>query len=216
MQVQAVSVADAVGDALRARLLAGHYPGGTLLRDTELAVEFGVARPTVRAAVAELVSDGLLERGRGQSARVRSFTAEDALDLYRLRRPVEAAAVEIVLREGRSTDGIAAAARDFTALPADAGWDQVADAHSAFHRAVFEAAGSPRLLRAFDALAAETRLLVAQLRPAYDRIADLAAEHEALLTALRRGDLAAALAAWSDHFDDSERFFTHFTKERAL
>ena len=81
-------MADAVADELRHRLLAGHYRGGEQLRDTELSAEFGVARPTVRAAVQMLVADGLLVRGRGRSAEVRSFTAEDAVDLYRLRRPM--------------------------------------------------------------------------------------------------------------------------------
>src|SRR5689334_8285730 len=106
MQVETVTVADAVADELRRRLLTGQYQGGEQLRDTELAQEFGVARPTVRAAVQMLVADGLLERGRGRSAQVRSFTAEDAIDLYRLRRPVEAVAVEMVVAQIRPLDGV--------------------------------------------------------------------------------------------------------------
>jgi DNA-binding GntR family transcriptional regulator len=100
MTIEVVSVADAVANELRRRLLAGEYVGGQELRDTELTEEFGAARPTVRAAVQMLVADGLLERGRGRSARVRSFTAFDAVDLYRLRRPVELAAVRLVI-EGK-------------------------------------------------------------------------------------------------------------------
>jgi DNA-binding transcriptional regulator YhcF (GntR family) len=83
MTIQPISVADAVADELRHRLLAGAHRGGEPLRDTDLSVEFGVARPTVRAAVQMLVADGLLERGRGRSAEVRSLTAEDAVDPYR-------------------------------------------------------------------------------------------------------------------------------------
>ena len=213
MTIQPVSVADAVADELRRRLLAGEYPAGVQLRDTELAEEFGVARPTVRAAVQMLVADGLLERGRGRSAAVRSFSAADAIDLYRLRRPVELAAVDAILAEGRSIEAVRSAWADFARLTDDATWESVAELDVAFHRAVFVAAGSPRLLRTFDEIAAELRLFIAQLRPAYDSIADLVHEHEQLLGALDSGSKREARAAWSAHFDDSENFFLTLLKE---
>lgn len=215
MELQPVTVADAVADELRRRLLAGHYPAGESLRDTELSQEFGVARPTVRAAVQAVVADGLLERGRGRSAQVRAFTADDAVDLYRLRRPIERAAVERVLSERRPLDGVEAAVRSFASLADDVSWDVVADHDVAFHRALFVAAGSPRLLRTFDAVGAELRLLVAQLRPTYGSVADLAHEHELLLAALRSGDVTRATGAWDAHFAESERFFLDLIKERA-
>jgi DNA-binding GntR family transcriptional regulator len=215
MRVESVTVADAVADELRRRLLAGRYGGGEQLRDTELSQEFGVARPTVRAAVQMLVADGLLERGRGRSARVRSFTAEDAIDLCRLRRPIEAVAVELVVSQTRPLNGVESAVRAFAALPGDVSWDVVADHDVAFHRAVFVTAGSVRLLRTFDEVSAELRLLIAQLRPSYGSVSDLAAEHELLLVALRSGDVARATAAWNEHFQGSDRFFLDLIQERA-
>jgi DNA-binding GntR family transcriptional regulator len=214
MQIQPVSVADAVADELRRRLLAGSYASGEQLRDTDLAAEFGVARPTVRAAVATLVADGLLERGRGKSALVKSFTAEDAIDLYRVRRPIEAAAVGLVVGSGVPLDAVEAATAALLALEAGVAWDVVADHDVAFHRAIFEAAGSARLLRTFDEVSTELRLLIAMLQPAYERVADLAAEHADLLEVLRTGDAAGAQAAWSAHFDGSERFFLHLIRKR--
>ena len=41
MIIEPVSVAEAVANELRRRLLAGEYPGGKELRDTELTEEFG-------------------------------------------------------------------------------------------------------------------------------------------------------------------------------
>jgi DNA-binding GntR family transcriptional regulator len=215
MTVHTVTVADAVADELRRRLLSGNYRGGDQLRDTDLSVEFGVARPTVRAAVQMLVSDGLLERGRGRSAEVRSFTADDAVDLYRLRRPIELAAVEMVVVQKRPVDEVSTALQRFVALGDDVSWDVVADHDVAFHRAVFVAAGSSRLLRTFDEVSGELRLLIAQLRPTYDSVSDLAHEHELLLVALRSGRIRQARAAWDEHFDDSEQFFFTLIEERA-
>lgn len=200
-------MADAVAGELRRRLLAGEYSGGEELRDTDLTVEFGAARPTVRAAVQTLVADGLLERGRGRSARVRSFSAADAVDLYRLRRPIELAAVRLVVQEQPPLDRVRAALREFTALPDRVGWDKVADADIAFHRAVLTAAGSPRLLRTFNEAGAELRLLIAQLRPAYRGARQIAAEHEVLLAALRSGRKRDAVQAWKEHLDSAEHFF---------
>ncbi len=56
------TVVDAVAAALREKLLDGALAPGQVLRDTALADEFGVARPTIRAAVQLLTNDGLVVR----------------------------------------------------------------------------------------------------------------------------------------------------------
>ncbi len=212
--LEVVSVADAVANELRRRLLAGEYAAGQELRDTELADELGAARPTVRAAVQTLVGDGLLERGRGRSARVRSFTAFDAVDLYRLRQPIEAAALRLVVEQRRPLAGLQGALDAFLALRDDVSWDVVADHDIAFHRAMFTAAGSPRLLRTFNGVAAELRLLIAQLRPAYRGAGELAAEHAVLLQVLQGGQLGPVLQAGHEHLDIAEQFFLDLIRER--
>jgi DNA-binding GntR family transcriptional regulator len=73
----------------------------------------------------------------------------------------------------------------FTGLGNDVSWDVV---HLSFHRSVFVAAGSARLLPRFDEVGAELRLLIAQLRSAHASVANLAHEHELLLVALSSGN----------------------------
>jgi DNA-binding GntR family transcriptional regulator len=211
--LETVTVADAVANELRRRLLAGEYQAGQELRDTELADELGAARPTVRAAVQALVGDGLLERGRGRSAQVRSFTAFDAVDLYRLRQPIEAAALNLIIEQRRPLASLQDAVHAFMNLKDDVSWDVVADHDIAFHRAMFTAAGSPRLLRTFNGVAAELRLLIAQLRPAYRGAHELAAEHAALLHALQTSP-SQAQDAWHEHLDIAEHFFLDLIRER--
>jgi DNA-binding FadR family transcriptional regulator len=96
----------------------------------------------------------------------------------------------------------------------DESWDRVAGCDIAFHRAVIEAAGSPRILRTFDDVGAELRLMIAQLRPAYRGANELAAEHATLLHLLRVGHIRPALAAWHDHLDSAQTFFLDLINER--
>jgi len=147
---------------------------------------------------------------------VRSFTAFDAVDLYRLRRPIELAAVRLIIEGNRPLTGIEKAADAFVALPDAVTWDVVADHDIAFHRSVLAAAASPRLLRTFNSVGAELRLLIAQLCPVYRGANELAAEHAALLHALRAGKIRPALEAWQAHLGAGERFFLDLIKERVL
>lgn len=199
----AVSVADAAAEHLRGLLFSGSLEAGQELRDTVLAQELRIARPTVRIAVQRLVAEGLLEREPGQSARVRSFTAADVADLYRMRRLIECEAVRAVVEQRLDTAGIERAMGAFRAV-GDA-WGDGPDADLAFHAAVVDAAGSPRLTRLFAAVAAESRLVVALLRASYATPADLAHEHESRLEALRGTDADRAVAVWAAHLDDAER-----------
>ncbi len=79
---------------------------------------------------------------------------------------------------------------------------------------MFTAAGSPRLLRTFNGVAAELRLLIAQLRPATCGAQELAEEHAVLLQVLQGGQLAPVLQAWHHHLDIAEQFFLDLIRER--
>ncbi len=214
MSVHAVSVADVVTERLRGRLLAGEIPPGSELRDTDLAAEFSVARPTIRSAIQALVAVGLLERAPGHSARVRAFSPADAIDLCRARRPIELEAVRLLLAGPPDLSGVEEQLQALRRLRGPVGWDRVADADVAFHRAVVRAAGSPRLLRLFDSLEAEMRLLIAHLRPAYRDVGELSEEHRLLLEVLRHGALRPAVKAWSEHLDAGAAFFLQTMKDR--
>lgn len=67
-----------IADVLRSAIATGQYPpGSTLPRETDLAERYGVSRPTVHRAMAQLVAEGLLEqtRRRGTIARHRPARA---------------------------------------------------------------------------------------------------------------------------------------------
>ena len=184
-----VSAVDALVLVLRERILDGELPPGERLVERELVERYDVARHTLRAALRVLQAEGLVTIEPNRGARVASLDATALHDLFALRLALEreAAALALVAHDGRLPESVHAAARRLDAVAARprVAWADVAQAHNDVHRALVDAAGAPRITRAYDALEAEMRLFVTQLRPAWTR-ARLGPYHLELLAAIER------------------------------
>ncbi len=196
------TVVEAATAALRDQLLSGAFEAGMVLRDTALAEELGIARPTLRAAVQSLVSDGLLERDRGRSARVPLHRNEDLVDLYDARAIIELAAVDRIERAPTRIALVTAAMQAFESVNRHS-WRQVVEADVAFHRSIVEAAHSRRLLIMFDGLANETRLAIALQRFLYEDADELVREHRIIVNALQRKRFDSVRKHLRQHFDQT-------------
>ncbi|WP_433250216.1 GntR family transcriptional regulator [Streptosporangium sp. CA-135522] len=194
-----VSAVNALADALRRRVLSGEIAPGTTLPEQELSTLYGVARPTVREALAVLVHEGLLRRERHRSAQVAEVTLADLDDLMFVRRPLEdLMATALAGRRVEEADG---ALTRMAELPGDASWSEVVAEHMALHQALIVAVGSPRLERLYAALATETRLGLVRLRTVYADRDMLVAEHRDLLDAIGQGPVETARRAVAAHLD---------------
>ena len=76
--------------ALRAALFDGDLAPGQRLVEGELAELYGVSRASVRAALIDLASDGLVERIPNRGARVRVVSTEEAVAITEARMALEA------------------------------------------------------------------------------------------------------------------------------
>ncbi|NJP25588.1 GntR family transcriptional regulator [Microbispora sp. SCL1-1] len=192
-----VSTVEALAAALRERVLSGDIEPGAALPEQELSARYGVARPTVREALALLVHEGLLRRERNRSAYVPVITSADLADLMYVRAPLEELMAQAVA--GRRVTAAEEALDRLSGLPPGAPWAAVVAEHMALHEALVAAAGSPRLERLYATLAAETRLGLVGLRHAYEDPHELAAEHAALLRVIAEGPADAAVRAVREH-----------------
>lgn len=199
--LRTVSTVEALAGALRQRVLSGEIEPGSPLPEQELAAAYGVARPTVREALAVLVHEGLLRRERNRSAYVPEVTMSDLDDLMYVRRPLEDLMAQALAGQRVQQADEALARMD--ALPADAPWAQSVAEHMALHAALIVAVGSPRLERLYGVLAAETRLGLVRLRAVYEEREVLVAEHRELLDAIAHGPVEAARAAVAAHLSHS-------------
>lgn len=194
---------------LRERLFAGEYSAGQEIKDTQIANDYGIARPTARVAVQQLINEGILVRDPGASARVRTFDPEQVRDIYRVRRMIELDAVREIFEKGASLELIKQALEGFSDLRDGSDWTKIAAADVEFHSAVVNTASSERLQSMFAGITSEIRLFIALLRDHYQGGASLYDEHEQLYLLLRESVPRAELEReWVAHLDSAQDFLT--------
>jgi DNA-binding GntR family transcriptional regulator len=205
LALQRVSTVDALAAALRTRILDGDLQAGERLREQELADAYGVARHSLRAALRQLSTEGLVAIAPNRGASVARLAPADLGPLFELRTALELEAARLAL--DRNGGRLPKPAHDAVRLMAavceqpDPPWSAVVEAHDAVHHALVQAADSPRILRAYEALAGEMRLFVIQLKPSWS-LEQMAEHHERLLADLEeqgpeplRAHLAEGLAS---------------------
>lgn len=94
--------------ALRQRVVEGELPGGARLFEVPLAAELKISRTPLRAAMARLAEEGLLERARGGGYAVRRFALTDVLDTIELRGTLEGHAARLAAERGAAPGDLAA------------------------------------------------------------------------------------------------------------
>lgn len=198
-RLRTTSTRDALVAELRRRILSADLAPGTALTEVGLAEEYGVARPTVRSALQELSGLRLVRHGEARSPTVPALTEADARDLLFVREPLELAAVTEIATRRLPVPEPRRRLDELAALPAQASWADRVSAHTRFHQALVDAAGSVRLTRMYPPLQDEMQLCLAQLHPAYPDPAALAAEHRVLLDAVSSGDPERARRSMHDH-----------------
>lgn len=204
---QTVTVADAATSQMRDRLFAGEYESGEEIKDTQLAEELGIARPTARVVVQQLITEGMLVREPGASARVRTFDPEQVRDIFRVRTLIELDAVRAVRADQSDVSAVKKALQGFAELDDAPSWAEIAAVDTAFHLSVVEAGGSERLGSVFQAISNELRLLLALPEQHFGRGESAFEEHQELYDALS-GDIALdeLEGLWGNHLDESRDF----------
>jgi DNA-binding GntR family transcriptional regulator len=199
-----VGVVDAVTAQLRARILSGEIRAGAPLTEAAVSQTYGVARPSAKAAIEQLVASGLLVRTAHRSARVGEIDPDAVRDVYRTRARLESAALR-ELADTRTVPRAAVDANDeLLAMPPgpDAG---TVDPDLRFHTALIDALGSDRTGRMYRSVLDEARLCMAQVQGR--RLLDaevIAAQHAEILEAVAAGAGERAVEVLRHHLSSAE------------
>jgi DNA-binding GntR family transcriptional regulator len=206
--------------ALRRLVLDGGLPPGSPLREVALAEAFGVSRNTVRDAIRALGHEGLVRQDRHRSATVATLIESDAEDLYRVRRLLERSAMDHLDRlTAEQSAAVDAAFERLAKVARLREWGQVIESDLAFHRSLVAIHGSPRLLRAFDAIRSESAFVMSLLRLHEHEDEDperVIAEHAAIRNAVLTHDASGARALLAGHLAYYEERAREILRSRAV
>jgi len=195
-----VALGEQVARALRAEILTGALPVGTLLVEAPLAARFDVSRGPVRDALRTLAAEGLIVSA-GRSYRVVGLDERDVRALYALRELLEGYACQ----QAAAGDPAAYRAAAEAAIADMAEAARVDDASAfaradvEFHSAFYRACGNDRL-RAVWEQHVPTFAVLFQLTDALDdTLAVSVTLHRALLDTILSGDPAEIAAGVAAH-----------------
>jgi DNA-binding GntR family transcriptional regulator len=200
-RIARISLSESIARELTDDILNGVVEAGTPLREVELAQELGVSRQSLRAAMVQLASRGLLHHEMNRGFWVPDLSPDDVRDIFDNRAMIEGEAARRVAPHPERHAPILEAFRRLERLDDEVTWAEYLEVHHAFHAAIVAAAGSPRLMRQHDTLSAEGSLAMVPSRKSetYGSAKAQLPGHQALVDALQTGDGDAAAAAIRAH-----------------
>ena len=198
---------------LRTAILSGRLPGGTPLRQEDLAAAFGVSRMPVREALRQLEAQALLDFVPHKGAVVTEISAADAADTYAIRMALEPAALTLSIPNLTEVE-FTRAADLLQDMDVEADPSRMGELNRRFHMTLYEAAPHPKLLALTQSqLSSFDRYLRFQLA-AKGREHLSQEEHRAMLAAARERDCTRAAEILRSHLATAAATIAAFFKNR--
>jgi DNA-binding GntR family transcriptional regulator len=200
------STAERVAAILREHITEGMFEPGTRLSEESIGTALRVSRNTLREAFRLLSHEGLLAHELNRGVFVRRLTADDVIDLYRLRRLVECAAIRhAVPPSEKGLAGLRDAVRTAGIAADEQRWEAVGTANMRFHQAIVELAGSSRLDEMMRQVLAELRLSFLAMKNPRAFHEPYLARNRDILQLIESGDTSGAERLLDSYLADAER-----------
>ena len=184
------SLEESVYQRLEEEILSGKLSRGETLTETSLTARLGASRTPVRAALHRLAEEGLVEISPNRGAVVMGVTAEDLVDIYKMRMRLEGLAsreaAEKISEEDkkRLTDSVELS--EFYIKKKDA--EHLKELDSEFHDIIYRAAGNRLLYRTLSDLHKKITTYRKLSLTVTDRLERSVEEHREILSAIIKGD----------------------------
>jgi DNA-binding GntR family transcriptional regulator len=197
-------LSDHIANQVRGAIINDQLKPGQRIVEREIAEAMETSRGPVRDALLLLEQEGLVVRYPHRGTFVTELRLEDAEEIYTLRQAIEGLALEYVLQRAtlEDLDGLDEQVQKMAA-EVEAGYDlgKATELDLEFHRSLCRISGHRRLLEAWEALSAQTRvlLLTHRRRNPRDFIERAVDWHRRLVQAIRLGDLDLARGELHKH-----------------
>ncbi|KWX24001.1 GntR family transcriptional regulator [Mycolicibacterium wolinskyi] len=192
---------------LRTLILSGHYAPDSRLTESELTARLQVSRGTVRSVLARLAQEGYVTAEVNRSARTRSFSVDEAIEILETRAVLESA-LAAKAAERATDEEIAAMTETCKRMwesQVPGGREEYWRLNRRFHEQVKQAARQSTLTRFVDSLLYP--LVVRQYRDEASTAPRIESvrEHEAILAGIITHNPEAAAAAMRHHLSSVRR-----------
>lgn len=193
------TVAQDVYRHLRARLLAGELPGGSRLREQEVATALAVSRTPVREAMRQLAQEGLVTLETNRGVTVHEPDLAEATATYEVRERLEAMAAR--LAAGHADEDAESLLEENLAAMLTVAADDFAghiEADNEFHRSIADLSGNPVLVELIERL--NTRVNRVKVITRHANTSELAhSQHRAIVDAIIGNDAELAEQRMAEH-----------------
>jgi DNA-binding GntR family transcriptional regulator len=192
--------------ALRQAIIEQALLPGAKLPEDQIGAHFAMSRTLVRATLARLQAEGLIDARPKRTATVAQPTLEEARDIFEVRKALEREAVLLAIKRWRPEFGAALEGHVREEDAAKARRDDRVSIRLAgeFHIKLAALSGNKVLQRALAELVSRCSLILALYgRPHSSECA--VSEHSEIIAALRKRDVAAATRLMDEHVGSVER-----------
>ncbi|WP_328921564.1 GntR family transcriptional regulator [Streptomyces griseoaurantiacus] len=196
---------------LRQAILRGEMAPAQRLVENELAEEFGITRASIRAALIDLASEGLVERIRNRGSRVRVVSVEEAVAITECRMVLEGlcAAKAAVMASEEQLTGLAELGEAMTKAVAAGEPLTYSELNAELHSRILRISGQQVAVELLDRLNAQLVRHRFQLALRPGRPQQSLNEHLAMVEAIRARDPQAADAAVRAHLSSVIEAYRH-------
>jgi DNA-binding GntR family transcriptional regulator len=207
------SLVDLVAADLREAILAGRLASGERISDMRVAEEMGISRAPVREALRQLAARGLVQEKPRRGAFVTRLTRSRVEEVYDCRRALEGLAARRLASRAHKDSEAAATLRAIVEEMDEAAGEgnpfTMAQVDHRFHITLCELTGNSWLVRLYEQLADQSRMMQAldSVAHADSDKRDLVMRHEPIVEAIESGNPKAAERAVVAHIDLSQRLF---------
>ena len=190
----AKSLEESVYFTLEEEILSGELKAGDSLTELSLSKRLGVSRTPIRAALHRLAEEGLVSFSANRSATVAGVSADDLVDIYKIRMRLEGLASADAARKISDDDKKklyeSVELAEFYIEKKDA--EKLKELDSEFHNIIYRASGNRLLSKILSELHRNIKSYRKLSLSVPERLKSSIAEHREILDAIARGDSDAA------------------------
>ncbi len=183
-------------------IMSGRYRSGQSLSPDSIVAQLNISKTPVREALVELEAEGIISRN-GRYYNVIFLDQKDILDLYELRAILESEAAALACErvDQNQIQELKEALRLIREAVSEENPEPIklADLNGKYHALIAKASGNKYLAEYTSSIRLKLKIIRTTLFTSYDRRMEEVEEHEAILSAIERGDSELARARVRSH-----------------